>query len=412
MFDLWIRLRLFGVFLMGLSYHCLVVSSFTPLAIHKRVNVERCHHRRLDSSSVGTLLRPLSVTFKKADEDEDAAAAVSVSFHNVSTTTTTTTTITDAATTDLGDPFTQQQQQRQLRFGGVGRLYSQSSTGENDDDDSNDSDSILQRLERAHVLVVGLGGVGSWAAEALCRSGIGSLTLIDLDDICISNTNRQLHTTVDNIGKLKINVMKDRLQSIHPECRVHLIHDFVNADNIHDILSSQSTTPPTVCLDAIDGSRSKTALLAACVEHGIPVVTCGGSAGRTDPTRFIVQDLTKVHGDPLLNACRKNLRKYHGFPPGVDIKQCNSNNNNNNKKSLLPKEWNIFAVYSQEPQKVVERDDDSTSSSSLRRCDGALGTACFVTGTSGFVAAAKVVEMIAKNQLVPPINPSSKSKNI
>lgn len=282
------------------------------------------------------------------------------------------------------DEEQQQQQQRQLRFSSVGRLYGTTSAGSRPGDSSS-SDDILHRLQRAHVVVVGLGGVGSWAAEALCRSGIGHLTLIDLDDICISNTNRQLHATVATIGQMKIDVMHDRLQQINPQCHVDLIHDFVSTDNVKDMLQKQKQQHPgttTFCLDAIDGSRSKTALMVACVEMAIPIVTCGGSAGRTDPTQFVVKDLTQVQGDPLLGTCRKNMRRYHGFPAGVDFKK---------EKKVKP--WNIPAVYSTEPQRSI--DDVDHDSSSLRRCDGALGTACFVTGTSGFVAASKVVEMIA-----------------
>jgi tRNA A37 threonylcarbamoyladenosine dehydratase len=252
---------------------------------------------------------------------------------------------------------------------------------------------VIHRLHSSTVVVVGLGGVGSWAAEALCRSGIGNLILVDLDDVCISNTNRQLHALTSTVGKMKIDVMKSRLVDINPDCNVTLIHDFVSMDNVDDIL--RCISPVTACLDAIDGSKAKTALIAACARLGIPIVTCGGSAGRTDPTQFVCQDLTQVSGDPLLGACRKSLRKFHGFEQGVKF---------HDRTKRPTRKWNIYAVYSTEPQKSLPTTTSkmSSSSSSLRRCDGSLGTACFVTGTSGFVAAGQVIQMIATNNLPVP----------
>ena len=278
--------------------------------------------------------------------------------------------------------------ERNLRFSGVGRLYTESSSSSPSGLEHLD---VIDRLQASNVVVVGLGGVGSWAAEALCRSGVGNLTLIDLDDICISNSNRQIHTLTSSVGKMKIDVMKERLLQINPECKITLIHDFVSSDNVDDIL--KSVGPVTACLDAIDGSKEKTALIAGCCRHGIPIVTCGGSAGRTDPTKFVCNDLTRVTGDPLLNSCRSNLRKFYGFEEGKKFRDVNGDQNK------LPRKWKIHAVYSTEPQKSIPEGSDS---SSLRRCDGALGTACFVTGAAGFVAAGRVVEMIATNKLRPP----------
>lgn len=258
-------------------------------------------------------------------------------------------------------------------------------------------DIVLDRLSSATVAVVGLGGVGSWAAESLCRSGVGNLILIDLDDICISNTNRQLHATNSAVGKMKIDVMKTRLLDINPRCNVTLIHDFVTVDNANTIV--QSMMPQlTVCIDAIDGMYEKTALILECVNHGIPIVTCGGAAGRIDPTQIVLNDLTNVSEDRLLFQVRKTLRQQHGFPkvllPAKGMK----------KKSPRVRKWRIPAVYSTEvQQKVVqgvEESDDSTSS--FRSCDGALGTACSITSTYGMVAACKVVEMIALDTLIVP----------
>ena len=167
-----------------------------------------------------------------------------------------------------------------------------------------------------------------------------------------------------------------------------------NADSIIENLMPNLT----VCLDAIDGQNEKTALIAACVSKSIPIVTCGGAAGRSDPTKIICDDLTKVQDDRLLFKCRKQLRKFHGFPKGP---QSGEKNNHRFKK------WNILAVFSTELQKKVDFKNDP-GVGSMRQCDGALGTACFVTGTYGFVAASRIVDMIASNELIVPTIPDKR----
>jgi tRNA A37 threonylcarbamoyladenosine dehydratase len=171
----------------------------------------------------------------------------------------------------------------------------------------------------------------------------------------------------------------------------------VTVDNANTII--QSLQPElTAVIDAIDGMYEKTALILSCVENQIPIVTCGGAAGRMDPTQVVIDDLTKVEEDRLLFKCRKLMRQVHGFPKvGVPTK---------GKKERVRK-WRIFAVYSTEvQQKVLQREDET----SFRTCDGALGTACFLTGTYGFVAASKIVEMISMdNIIVPKKRPRQKS---
>lgn len=303
------------------------------------------------------------------------------------------------ATSDREQPTTDQNfliEQRNLRFSGVGRLFTTTTTTTSDPNSTTLEHQqqphlqVIDRLSTATVLVVGLGGVGSWAAEAICRSGVGTIILIDLDDICISNTNRQLHALSSTIGRMKIDEMKNRLMDINPDCNIELLYDFVSPDNIDEIL--QGLPNITACLDAIDGTKAKVSLIAACARYGIPIVTCGGSAGRTDPTKFVCKDLTKVEGDPLLSACRKDLRKLYGYEEGLSF--------NDRKNQKPPRKWNIQAVYSTERQKSLPQGTSDVSS--LRRCDGALGTACFVTGTSGFVAAGEVISQIASNNLLIP----------
>jgi tRNA A37 threonylcarbamoyladenosine dehydratase len=305
--------------------------------------------------------------------------------------------------------------ERDLRFAGVGRLYTTAEStsmkqnkesanqtlGEQEPSSREGHLEVIDRLEASRVVVVGLGGVGSWAAEALCRSGVGHITLIDLDDICISNTNRQLHALSTSVGQMKIDAMQTRLKLINPDCDVTLIHDFIskeNADEIWNIIDELSSKAVTACLDAIDGSDAKTAWIASCARRKVPIVTCGGSAGRTDPTKFICDDLTSAIEDPLLSSCRKNLRKYYGFQEGVSPGSKAQDPYNGKLRKKLPRKWKIQAVYSTEQPRSIS----TKESSSMRRCDGALGTACFVTGTSGFVAAGKVVEMIANNKLSVP----------
>ena len=250
---------------------------------------------------------------------------------------------------------------------------------------------IVDRLTASTVSVIGIGGVGSWAAEALVRSGVGNVILVDLDDVCISNTNRQLHATSTSIGKLKTHEMKRRLLDINPDCNVTLIHDFVMESNVEDILDCMQPHVDVI-LDCIDGAKEKTALLAACTQRKIPIVTCGGAAGKVDPTKIVVQDLTRVLYDPLLALCRKNLRRNHGFGKGFSYQDQKLHN-------MKPRKWRIPAVYSTE---TVTGNEKKASSASSRLCDGPLGTACFVTGTFGFIAASEVVNMLAKDKLPIP----------
>jgi tRNA A37 threonylcarbamoyladenosine dehydratase len=265
---------------------------------------------------------------------------------------------------------------------------------------------------------------------------VGSIILVDLDDVCISNANRQLHATTSSIGKMKIDVMRDRLMDINPCCDVVLVHDFVTSENAYDLMGSMMSSSSsfsssfsstsssssssssgdgggegsrrrgglTACIDAIDGVREKTALLLACVAWGIPVVTCGGAAGRMDPTKVIVDDLTKVSEDRLLFKCRKSMRQDFGFAKVPPSKKKGG--------QQRVRSWRIHAVHSTEVirkrRRTVEEggedeDEDYSPSSSFRACDGAgVGTASFVTGTYGLAAACKVVEMIALDELVVP----------
>jgi tRNA A37 threonylcarbamoyladenosine dehydratase len=242
----------------------------------------------------------------------------------------------------------------ELRFGGIGRLYSPAG---------------LQRLRQAHVCVVGIGGVGSWAAEALARSGIGSITLVDLDDVCISNINRQLPALETTIGQPKVAVMTARIQAINPECSVHSVADFFTEETAEEILKPRFDW----VLDAIDRVANKCLLIASCRQREIPVICAGGAGGRRNPSAVQLADLAQTAHDALLQRVRKKLRDDFGFPRG--------------KKQL----FNVPCVFSTEP--VVEPEEEVDRRGG---CESAFGTATFVTGAFGFLAASHIVNKIAK----------------
>ncbi|HEY5915470.1 MAG TPA: tRNA threonylcarbamoyladenosine dehydratase [Verrucomicrobiae bacterium] len=261
------------------------------------------------------------------------------------------------------------------RFGGLGRLFGASG---------------LERLRRAHVCVVGLGGVGSWAVEALARSGIGELTLVDLDDVCISNVNRQLHAVTGELGKPKVEVMARRVGAINPDCVVHAEHSFFLASNAEQILQPRFDA----ALDAIDGLSLKCHLISMCRERQIPVVTVGGAAGRRDPTAIEVADLAFSSHDRLLQEVRRTLRRRHGFPRG----DC---------------AFGIECVFSREEPVFPAADgsvchDRSVSKDLRLDCDSGLGTAAFVTGAFGLAAASRIVRLIASSHQPEVQNPNER----
>jgi tRNA A37 threonylcarbamoyladenosine dehydratase len=248
------------------------------------------------------------------------------------------------------------------RFGGIGRLYGKEG---------------LDRIRQAHVCVVGLGGVGSWAVEALARSGIGALTLVDLDDVCISNVNRQLHALNGELGRPKVEVMARRVRAINPDCVVHPVQAFFLKSNADEILQTRFD----YVLDAFDSPSRKCVLIALCRERGIPVITSGAAAGRRDPTAVEVIDLAFSSHDRLLQEVRGLLRTRHGFPRGK-------------------KPFGVECVLSREPAVYPAGDGQVCAAPGEEQdlridCNTGFGTASFVTGTFGFVAAARIVQGIA-----------------
>jgi tRNA A37 threonylcarbamoyladenosine dehydratase len=250
------------------------------------------------------------------------------------------------------------------RFGGIARLYGQGG---------------LARLRAAHVCVVGIGGVGTWAAEALARSGVGALTLVDLDEICVTNINRQLHALTATVGRSKVEVMAERVHAIHPDCRVTAEQKFFNEQTATELLAPKYD----FVLDAIDSVSNKVLLLAKCREWNLPVVACGGAGGRRDATLVRTADLAKVSHDRLLAEVRKKLRKEFqfpadGLPMGIDC--------------VFSAEAPVFA----QPDGSVCASRAAAEDGTRLNCNGGLGSATFVTGTFGFAAAGLVVEKLTK----------------
>ncbi len=245
------------------------------------------------------------------------------------------------------------------RFGGIRRLY---------------GNTALERFQHAHVCVVGIGGVGSWAAEALARSAIGTITLIDLDMVAESNVNRQIHALGETFGKAKTSAMAERIRLINPRCEVLEIEDFVTPENIATVLGRGFD----FIIDAIDQVRVKTAMIAWCHRQGIPIVTAGGAGGQQDPTRIEIADLSRTIQDPLLSKVRGQLRKHHGFPRDPR------------------KKFGIPAVFSSEPLRYPENGavcDEAPSLVGLN-CAG-YGSSVCVTAPFGFIAAAEALRYLA-----------------
>jgi len=250
------------------------------------------------------------------------------------------------------------------RFSGLARLYGREG---------------LARIRRAHLAVVGIGGVGSWAAEALARSGVGRLTLIDLDDICVTNVNRQVHAITPALGELKVAAMARRIREINPGCDVRAVAEFFTGANADRLLALDLNG----VVDAIDNVANKCLLLAGCRQRRLPIVTTGGAGGRTDPTQLRVADLAQVTHDPLIRQVRRTLRREHGFPP---------------EAAAL---FGVSCVYSTEPVRPPRHDETECAmkehdGSRLRMdCNQGYGSVSFLTGAYGFAAAAEITRQIA-----------------
>ena len=247
------------------------------------------------------------------------------------------------------------------RFGGIARLY---------------GERALERFRAAHVCVIGVGGVGSWIVEALARSAIGHLTLIDLDNVAESNINRQIQALSSTVGLPKIEALKRRIAEINPFCKVTLVEDFIDPENIERMVAGKGFD---YVVDAIDSVKPKAALIAWCSANKMPLVVIGGAGGQLDPTKVEIRDLARTEQEPLLKKVRKILRAQYGFARGEKNK------------------YHIDAVFSMEPLRYPEAGDacaiDPNSVTGLN-CAG-FGSSMVCTATFGRVAAGHLLRKLA-----------------
>lgn len=255
----------------------------------------------------------------------------------------------------------------QERFSGIDRLYGR---------------GAVERLSTRHVAVIGLGGVGSWAVEALVRTGVGRLTLVDADDVCVSNSNRQLHAVDGQFGRGKAELLAERARSINPLVRVDAVAQFLTPSNLDDLLGRGYD----LVLDACDSFRSKVEMIAWCRRRKLPVLVVGSAGGRTDPTQVRVRDLSRTEHDALLALVRKKLRTDFNFPKNA------------------ARYFGVPAIYSLENVQYPQADGSVCGTrpamgpdAALKLdCGAGLGAATHVTGAFAFAAAGKAIELLLR----------------
>ncbi|MCV2359163.1 tRNA threonylcarbamoyladenosine dehydratase [Paucibacter sp. TC2R-5] len=248
------------------------------------------------------------------------------------------------------------------RFGGLRRLY---------------GDADYQRLRGAHFAVVGLGGVGSWVVEALARSGVAGLTLIDFDQVAESNVNRQVQALGSTLGMAKAEALRLRIQDIHPECRVRVIEEFVDEQNWPGLLDG-AEAPLDGLVDACDQVRAKAQLAAWALQQRLPFVAVGAAGGKREPHLMSIEDLADTSHDPLLASLRQRLRQHHAVP----------------RKGKM----GLACVFSREPvHRPTAGDGDETCAvDGSLNCHG-YGSSVAVTASFGMAAAAELIKILLKN---------------
>lgn len=252
------------------------------------------------------------------------------------------------------------------RFGGVGRLFGR---------------AALERLHAAHVAVIGVGGVGSWVVEGLTRTGVGAITMIDLDDVCVTNVNRQLPALDGQIGRPKVSVLEERIRLINPACRVTVDHAFFTEATAGHLLGRDYD----FVVDAVDRMSHKALIIAGCRERGLPVLTIGGAGGRRDATQIRVGDIGEA-GDELLRMVRKKLRRDHGFAEGA---------HRGITRMGIPAVWSVERPVFPWADGTCAAEPEPGSNLKLD-CESGFGTAVFVTGTFGLAAAGEVVRSLVR----------------
>lgn len=261
------------------------------------------------------------------------------------------------------------------RFGGLFRLYGK---------------KAVETLRRSHVLVVGIGGVGSWVGEALARSGVGQITLVDWDDICFSNTNRQIHAMTGTAGRAKVEILAERIRLINPECKVNAIREFYSDHNADELI----TPGLAYVVDAIDRKNAKIHLITRCKQLDIPVIVSGGAGGRVDPSHIRTTDLRDSYNDPLLAQIRKQLRRNLGM------------RNQHKKKFQIPCVFSAEEIrYSHSDGSICLQKPAADDDPRQLDCNVGFGSASFVTGSFGFAMAARIInDLVAVHDAIQTEN--------
>lgn len=234
------------------------------------------------------------------------------------------------------------------------------------------------RLKNSSCMVIGLGGIGSWTAEALARSGVGKLVLVDMDDICHSNINRQIHTLKTTVGKLKVDASAERIQAINPACNVHVIPKFFTDRNAEELFDMKCD----FMIDAIDSSSMKCLFIDLAKKNNQKVLISGGAGGRRDPTQIVIGDITRSVNDPLLKKVRKMLRQKHDFP------------RNAKKKWGIPCVYTTELIHYPDEQGCISTNKPELMASTRLDCWTGIGSVCHVTASFGFAAASAAIQQI------------------
>jgi len=264
---------------------------------------------------------------------------------------------------DINSAVDSQEESELQRFGGIIRLY---------------GNNAFTKIQNSHALIIGIGGVGSWTAESLVRSGIGTMTIMDMDDICVTNTNRQIHTRTDTIGQSKIAVMSERLKAINPKLTLNIIEDFIDKENIQHYIDASLS----IVIDAIDNAIDKSELIGYCKKNKIDIITTGSSGGKKDPSKITYSDLYETPGDQLFIKMRNNLRRRHGF----------------SRDTSIP--FGIEAIYSTEKMTYPDNRGETCSTKQFIEngekldCSGGYGASTMVTASVGLLAASRAIEHI------------------
>jgi tRNA threonylcarbamoyladenosine dehydratase len=251
------------------------------------------------------------------------------------------------------------------RFGGIVRVYGISG---------------MDIIRQSRILVIGIGGVGSWVAEALARTGIGHMTLVDLDDVCVTNINRQVHALNGTVGKFKVDVMKERVNLINPYCEVDTKQCFFSPKNLPTIFDKKYD----FVVDACDDFTNKCYLIDHCKKNNIPLVVMGGAGGKTDPSQIKVTDMATSSNDRLLARLRKKLRQDFNFPGENDG------------------DFGVWAVWYHERAVYPTADGCLTYKppglAKNMDCAEGFGSVSFVTGAFAFASTSLVIREIIKGR--------------